>query len=102
MQNSRLAITRIVASALAAITVAGLGVRSLEAQQPGTATTQNVEKVFLTAGRSTVVTTPFEIVRIAITNPAVADATVVQPREILVDGKGSGTVSMIVWGTDVR
>ena len=36
--------------------------------------------------------------RIAVTNPAVADAVVVKPREVLVDGKGSGTVSLIVWG----
>ena len=38
--------------------------------------------------------------RIAVTNPAVADAVVVQPREILVDGKSPGTVSLIVWGAD--
>ena len=52
----------------------------------------------LTAGRSTVVETDFDITRIAVTNPAVADAVVVQPREILIDGKGAGTVSLIVWG----
>src|SRR5258705_10656615 len=39
-------------------------------------------KVSLTAGRSTVLTTDFNISRIAITNPPIADATVVQPREI--------------------
>src|SRR5262249_5622562 len=42
----------------------------------------------------------FNIVRLAITNPAVADAVVVQPREILLDGKAPGTVSMIIWGPD--
>lgn len=57
-----------------------------------------VEAVPLTAGRSTVLATPFDITRIAVTNPAVADAVVVQPREILIDGKGAGTVSLIVWG----
>ena len=57
-----------------------------------------IEKVKLTAGRSTVLTTQFEITRIAVTNPAVADAVVVQPREILIDGKAHGTVSLIVWG----
>ena len=61
-----------------------------------------VERVSLTAGRSTVLFTDFEIVRIAVTNPAVADATVVQPRQILVDGKSPGTVSLIVWSTDDR
>jgi pilus assembly protein CpaC len=67
------------------------------AQLPG-----QVERVPLTAGRSTVLRTDFEIVRIAVTNPAVADAVVVQPREILVDGKSPGTVSLIVWGEATR
>jgi pilus assembly protein CpaC len=60
------------------------------------------ERVLLTAGRSTVLNTPFEVTRIAVTNPAVADAMVVQPREVLIDGKGPGTVSLIVWGGDQR
>ena len=47
-------------------------------------------------------TTDFDITRIAVTNPAVADAVVVKPREVLVDGKGSGTVSLIVWGANER
>ena len=61
-----------------------------------------VERVPLTAGRSTVLRTDFEIVRIAVTNPAVADAVVVQSREILVDGKSPGTVSLIVWSNTDR
>ena len=59
-------------------------------------------RVSLTAGRSTVLTTDFNISRIAITNPAIADATVVQPTEILIDGKAPGTISLIVWGSDRR
>ena len=59
-------------------------------------------RVSLTAGRSTVLATDFNIIRIAITNPAIADASVVQPREILIDGKAPGTISLIVWGADGR
>ena len=58
------------------------------------------KRVVLTAGRSTVLNTPFDVTRIAVTNPAIADATVVQPREMLIDGKSAGTVSLIVWGGD--
>ncbi len=58
--------------------------------------------MLLTAGRSTVLTTDFDITRIAVTNPAIADAVVVRPREVLVDGKGAGTVSLIVWGDATR
>ncbi len=57
-----------------------------------------IKQVSLTAGRSTVITTDFDISRIAVTNPAVADAVVVQPREVLIDGKSAGTVSLIIWG----
>src|SRR5262245_58492552 len=62
----------------------------------------NVQRITVTAGRSTILTPAFDVTRIAVTNPDVADATVVQPREILIDGKKSGTISLIVWGTDRR
>ena len=32
----------------------------------------------------------------------VADVTVVEPRELLIDGKGPGTVSLIIWGETTR
>ncbi|HZM95100.1 MAG TPA: type II and III secretion system protein family protein [Vicinamibacterales bacterium] len=64
--------------------------------------TSGFEQVVLTAGRSTVLNTPFDVTRIAVTNPAIADAVVVQPREVLIDGKGPGTVSLIVWGANDR
>ena len=69
---------------------------------PAPAARQQFERVPVTAGRSTIVPTDFAITRIAITNPEVADAVVVQPREILIDGKKAGTVSLIVWGGDRR
>jgi pilus assembly protein CpaC len=69
-------------------------------QQPDQAPA--TKRVSLTAGRSTVVSTDYDISRIAVTNPAVADAVVVQPREILIDGKSAGTVSLIVWGVTQR
>ena len=59
-------------------------------------------KVQLTAGRSTVISTPFDVTRIAVTSPDVADAVVVAPREVLIDGKKPGTVSLIVWGPSTR
>jgi pilus assembly protein CpaC len=58
--------------------------------------------LLLTAGRSMVLTTDYDITRIAITDPRIADAVVVQPREVLIDGKSAGTVSLIVWGGSQR
>jgi pilus assembly protein CpaC len=59
---------------------------------------QGFTALHLTTGRSMVLTPEFDVTRIAITNPAIADATVIQPREILIDGKAPGTISLIVWG----
>jgi pilus assembly protein CpaC len=78
-----------------------LGVASTtSAQQPPAA--PEITKVSLTAGRSTVLTTDFDITRVAVTDPAISDATVVQPREVLIDGKMPGTVSLIIWGATER
>lgn len=56
----------------------------------------------LIAGRSLVVNTGFDIRRLAITNPAVADGTVVSPRELLLDGKTAGSISLLLWGDSER
>lgn len=72
------------------------------AQQEAAVSSGPIQKVPLTAGRSTVLSTEFDITRIAVTNPAIADAVVVQPREVLIDGKSAGTVSLIIWGTTAR
>ena len=56
------------------------------------------QRLAITTGRSMVLIADFDVTRIAITNPAIADATVVQPREILIDGKAPGTISLILWG----
>src|SRR5262245_17858219 len=81
--------------------------RPTQAQAPAQAATEAIQgvsipRVALTAGRSTVLTTDFDVTRIAVTNPAIADATVVEPREILIDGKAPGTISLIIWGADRR
>ncbi len=74
---------------------------SPSSQEPS-ASSSDYPKVVLTAGRSRVLPTDFDITRLAITNPAVADAVVVTPREVLIDGKAAGTVSMILWGNGRR
>ena len=72
--------------------------RRRRSQEPAASPAADYPKVVLTAGRSTVLATDFDITRLAVTNPAMADATVVQPREVLIDGKAPGTISLIVWG----
>jgi len=79
-----------------------IGAVSIASAQQPPAPAPAIEKVQLTAGRSTVLTTDFDITRVAVTDPAISDATVVQPREILIDGKMPGTVSLIIWGAAER
>src|SRR4051812_44516131 len=87
--------------AIAAVLFAALPA-PLAAQNPPAATDTASLRVAVTAGRSTVIATDFDIIRIAVTNPEIADAVVVSPREILVDGRRPGTISLIVWGADRR
>jgi pilus assembly protein CpaC len=97
---------------LAAALVVAAATAPLAAQSPVQATAQQplvagladdeFEDITIPVGRSRVLTTPFDIVRVAVTNPAVADATVVPPREVVLDGKGIGIISLIVWGRDQR
>ena len=82
----------------AAVALLALSPAGVRAQQPAGEFT----KIPLTAGRSTVLTTDFDITRIAVTDPAIADASTVQAREVLIDGKAPGTVSLIVWGAGQR
>ena len=86
---------------VAVATLCSLAAPTLSAQAPAPPAAQ-IPRIELTARRSTVLTTDFDITRMAITDPTVADAVVVQPREVLIDGKNSGTVSLILWGEGRR
>lgn len=99
------AVKRHAAAAILLLLSSSLGAAQEQPPAASTPPQEAVEtfpKVRVTAGRSTIVGTDFDITRIAVTNPAVADAVVVQPREILVDGKTAGTISLIVWGSATR
>ncbi len=61
----------------------------------GSPTDQTELMVYI--GQSQVVDYTQSIKRVAIANPEVADATVISPYQIMVDGKATGVTSMIVW-----
>ena len=93
---------RLAQIALVGIVTSGVAVAQTTATTEASGTTAAAQRITLTAGRSTVLPTDFDITRIAVTDPAVANAIVVQPRAVLIDGKAPGTISLIVWGTDVN
>ena len=57
-------------------------------------------RLMLIAGRSELVTIGFEIVRVSMTDDTVADVVPVTTRQLLINGKKPGTVSMWVWGQE--
>jgi pilus assembly protein CpaC len=60
------------------------------------------QRIIILAGRSLVLPTDFDIKRLKITDTEVADAMAVTPRELVIDGKAPGTISLIVWGDTQR
>jgi len=55
------------------------------------------EEIKLTVGKSIVIDYPTDIARISTSNPDIADASPVTAREVLIHGKGLGTVTLVVW-----
>jgi pilus assembly protein CpaC len=51
----------------------------------------------LLVGRSLVITSPTRIKRISLADPSVAEAIVVTPYQVVVNGKAPGGVSLILW-----
>jgi pilus assembly protein CpaC len=103
MKSFRLALTFALGLAIVVATPWDSPLAAQAPQTPQAPLPPGVEsRVLLTTGRSAVLTTDFDITRIAVTNPAIADALVVQPREVLIDGKAPGTISLIIWGADRR
>lgn len=55
------------------------------------------DEIPLSVGRSVVLDHPDEIQRIALTDPAIADAVPISTREILINAKAPGITTLILW-----
>ncbi|MCC6588848.1 MAG: pilus assembly protein N-terminal domain-containing protein [Bryobacterales bacterium] len=51
----------------------------------------------MVVGRGQLLQFPAEVVRVAVSEPKIADAVVVSPREIMVNGKGIGKATIVIW-----
>ena len=58
---------------------------------------QSMQELKMTVGRSVVIDYPEDIGRISTSNPEVADYVAVSTREILLNPKGVGASTLIVW-----
>ncbi|MBN2089297.1 pilus assembly protein N-terminal domain-containing protein [candidate division KSB1 bacterium] len=59
-------------------------------------------QIFIANQQSVIIEFNKPIKRISITNPEIADATVILPTQLLVNGKKLGSTSMIVWNSDEK
>jgi pilus assembly protein CpaC len=55
------------------------------------------QTLHLLAGRSLVITSPSRIKRVSLADPEIAEAIVVSPTQVLVNGKKPGGVSLLLW-----
>ncbi|MCG6956905.1 MAG: pilus assembly protein N-terminal domain-containing protein [Gemmatimonadetes bacterium] len=87
---------RILVAAFAVVATALALPRSLDGQE----ILQNPERVLtLAKGTSALIQYPGELTRVSVTDPNVAEAVVMSPTEVLVNGLGLGTTSLLLWDT---
>jgi pilus assembly protein CpaC len=55
------------------------------------------QTLHLLVGRSLVITSPSRIKRVSLADPEIAEALVVSPTQVLVNGKKPGGVSLLIW-----
>jgi pilus assembly protein CpaC len=67
-------------------------------QQPAAAGSSLPQTLHLLVNRSLVITSPVRITRLSVANPDIAEAIVISPYQVLVNGKTPGAVTMILWG----
>jgi pilus assembly protein CpaC len=65
--------------------------------QPAAAESEGPQTLHLLVGRSLVITSPTRIKRVSLADPAIAEAIVVSPFQVLVNGKTPGGVSLLLW-----
>ena len=74
---------------------------TLPAQAPQTATSAQdsgePQALHLLVGRSLVISSPTRIKRVSLADPEIAEAVVVSPTQVLVNGKKPGGVSLMLW-----
>jgi pilus assembly protein CpaC len=83
-----------------AVMAAPLGASKAVVQQPDAspqAAPDTSNRLHLLVGRSLVISSPTRVKRVSIADPNVADAIVISPFQVLLNGKTPGGVSLVIW-----
>lgn len=75
-----------------------IAVSAVAQTQPAT---PRIRTLSLTAGRGELLQFARDIQRVVVSEPKIADGIVVSPREVMVNAKGAGHATLIVWETGV-
>ena len=94
--NNATLIRRLAALAILCASFSMAALRAAE-PEPAPQASETAQSLHLLVGRSLVITSPTRLKRVSIADPAIADATVVSPTQVLVDGKAPGAVSLLLW-----
>src|SRR6516165_10399797 len=55
--------------------------------------------ITLLEGRGEMISFPQDVTKVAISEPKIADAVVISPREVMINAKGPGRATMVIWET---
>src|SRR5215472_7838486 len=80
-------------AALAAIALAA-------AQTPTTPETRQPREIPLLTGRGELLRFDKDLTKVAVAEPKIADAVVISPREVMVNAKGAGRTTVVIWQGD--
>jgi Flp pilus assembly secretin CpaC len=95
MEIKRLAIGLLV---VASIFIAGIKrYAHAETTAAGTESVVVYPSITVTVNKSVVLRVPKRASRVSVTQPQIAEAVVVAPDQILINGKAVGTTSLVVW-----
>ena len=72
-------------------------VAALSVSEPVAAQDQGLVRLEVTIGKSQIVDLKEPFTRVSVTNPGIADVFVVTPNQILINGKGVGVTSLVVF-----
>ena len=82
----------------AALLAAGCGTQITAQTTPQTATRPQAHNITLLEGRGELLTFPNDINKVAISEPKIADAVVISPREVMINAKGPGRATLVDLG----
>jgi Flp pilus assembly secretin CpaC len=64
-----------------------------------TATRPQTREITLLEGRGELITFQQDVSKVAISEPKIADAIVISPREVMINAKGPGRTTLVIWET---